>query len=190
MRTRTTTGLITAGLLLTTGTACSTSEEPKTVRVTVTQTVTEAPDEQAAPKKDGPLVLRDKATVESEDGSSSTVEVLAYTHTEKGPEAPGEALGGDSWATAEIRVCNAGNDSIGVSQDPWSLDYADGTTVETTGLSGGDMPKPEFPMDKIISSSKCARGKVAFPVDAKKRPVSVVYGPEGVEPVEWAVPKA
>ncbi|KUF20116.1 hypothetical protein AT728_28045 [Streptomyces silvensis] len=176
--------------MLSTVTACSTSDEPKTVRVTVTQTVTAAPDEGAAPKKDGPLSFRDKTTVKSDDGTSSTAEVLAYTHTEKGPQAPGEELGGDSWATAEIRVCNTGSDRIGVSQDPWSVDYADGTSMETTGLSGGDMPKPEFPMDKSLGSAKCARGKVAFPVHADKRPVSIVYSPEGGEPVEWAVPKA
>ena len=189
MNTRNTIGLLAAGLLLGTVTGCSTSSDPEPA-VTVTKTVTAAPKEQAAPKKDGPLALGDKAPVESAEGATASVEVLAYTHTEQGPEAPGDELGGDSWATADIRVCNTGSDDIAVSQDPWSLSYKDGTSMESTGLSGGDMPKPEFPMDKVLGAEKCARGKVAFPVHAKTRPATIDYAIDGASPIEWAVPKA
>ncbi|WP_425832593.1 DUF4352 domain-containing protein [Streptomyces fractus] len=189
MNTRTTIGVLAAGLLLgVTGCSASNSPEPA---VTVTKTVTKAPaEEQAAPKKDGPLALGDKASVEGAEGATASVEALAYTHTEQGPGAPGDELGGDSWATADIRVCNTGSDDISVSQTPWSLSYKDGTSMESTGLSGGDMPKPEFPMDKVLSAEKCARGKVAFPVHAKTRPTTIDYAIDGESPIEWAVPKA
>ncbi|MFZ3558151.1 DUF4352 domain-containing protein [Streptomyces sp. BH055] len=189
MHHRTTTGLLAAGLLLGTITACGTSGDPEPA-VTVTKTVTQEPEEQAAPKKDGPLTIGDKAPVESAEGSTASIEVLTYTHTEKGPESPGDELGGDSWATADIRVCNTGSDDISVSQTPWSLSYKGGTSMESTGLSGGDMPKPEFPMDKVLGAEKCARGKVAFPVHAKTRPATIDYAIDGESPIEWAVPKA
>lgn len=193
MRTRTTTGLLAAGLLLGAVTGCSTTDEPETINVTVTETVTKAPDEQDAPKKDGPLALGEKLNVDDSDNDvHATVQAITYTHTEKGPSAPGEELGGDSWATADVKVCNVRGVDIGVDQTAWSLTYADGTTMDTTGLSGGDMPKPEFPMDKVLKAGKCARGKVAFPVQANKRPVSLDYAPEGqtTPATEWAIPKA
>lgn len=192
MRTRATMSLLAAGLLLGTATACSTNDEPKTIRVTVTETVTQAPEKQAAPKNDRPLAIGDKKTFgDDENNVHGTVEVLAYTHTVKGPQPPGEELGGDSWATAEVKVCNTEGATFSVSQSPWSLSYQDGTTMETTGLSGGDMPKPEFPMDKSIKSGRCARGKIAFPVHASTRPTAIVYETEdGASSTEWTIPKA
>ncbi|GGN59908.1 hypothetical protein GCM10011579_024520 [Streptomyces albiflavescens] len=48
----------------------------------------------------------------------------------------------------------------------------------------------EFPMDKTIKAGRCAAGLIAFPVPGSRRPERVVYGPDGLDPVEWAVPKA
>ncbi|MGW2346436.1 DUF4352 domain-containing protein [Streptomyces sp. NPDC001661] len=174
-------------------TACGTNDEPGTIRVTVTETVTRQPKEQAAPKQEGPLSFGDKKAFDDADNDvHASVQVLGYTHTEKGPEAPGEELGGDSWATADVKVCNVRGVEISVDQTAWSLSYADGTSMETTGLSGGDMPKPEFPMDKTLRAGQCARGKVAFPVHVKKRPSTLDYAPEGqaTSATQWAVPKA
>jgi hypothetical protein len=88
-------------------------------------------------------------------------------------------------------VCNTAGIDFSVSQTPWSLSYKDGTSMETTGLSGGDMPKPEFPMDKTLKAGHCARGKIGFPVHADTRPTAIVYETEdGASPTEWAIPKA
>ncbi|MHB9759851.1 DUF4352 domain-containing protein [Streptomyces sp. BYX5S] len=191
MNTRTT--LAAAALLATALTACGTNAEPRTIRVTVTETVTQQSEKQAAPKKNGPLAFGEKQAFDDADNDvHATVQVVGYTHTERGPQAPGQELGGDSWATADVKVCNVRGVEIGVDQTAWSLSYADGTSVETTGLSGGDMPKPEFPMDKILRAGQCARGKIAFPVHAKKRPATLDYAPEGqtTSATQWSVPKA
>jgi hypothetical protein len=76
------------------------------------------------------------------------------------------------------------------SQFPWPLAYADGTSIEVTGSSGGDMPKPEYPMDKTVKPGRCAAGLIAFPVPGDKRPERLVYEPESGEVLEWAIPKA
>lgn len=87
-------------------------------------------------------------------------------------------------------MCNTTGADFSVSQSSWSPSYKDGTSMETTGLSGGDMPKPEFPMDKTLKSGRCARGKIAFPVHAATRPTEIVYETDdGAAPAEWAVPK-
>ncbi|MGW1799001.1 DUF4352 domain-containing protein [Streptomyces sp. NPDC001984] len=190
MRTRT---AITAVLLLgATTTACSSSGgEPETIRVTVTQTATTTPGAaDDAKADDGPLKIRATATVRDSDGTTVKATVLAYTQPEKGPAPPDKELGGDAWATAEVKVCNVQGD-ISVSQFPWSLSYPDDTRIEVTGLNGGDLPKPEFPTDDVaVKPGDCLRGKIPFPVPSSKRPDRIVYAPDGSEPVEWAVPKA
>lgn len=188
MRTRT---VIAAALLLAAATACSSSGEPKTIRVTVTQTVTTTPGAADAAKVDnGPLKIGAAATVRDSDGTTVKATVLAYTQPEKDPQPPGKELGGDAWATAEVKVCNVQGD-ISVSQFPWSLSYPDDTRIEVTGLNGGDLPKPEFPTDDVdVKPGDCLRGKIPFPVPSSKRPDRIVYAPDGSDPVEWVVPKA
>lgn len=184
---------VAALLVAATATACSSSGEPKTIRATVTQTVTASPAEEAATTADGVLEMGAKKTINDTDNNVHlTVEALEYQQPYKGPqpEKPEDFQGGDIWATASIRLCNLKGPAINVSQTPWSLGYEDGTSIETTGSTGGDMPKPEFPMDKVVKAGRCAAGLVAFPVPSSKRPERVVYGPDGLDPVEWAVPKA
>ncbi|MEU3290153.1 DUF4352 domain-containing protein [Streptomyces longwoodensis] len=172
-------------------TACSTDGEPKTIRVTVTQTVTASPATETE-KADELLKLGTKADVtdDTTPGLRANVQALSYTQPVTNIEAPTDTQGGDIWAAADVKVCNAGTVDFGVSQFPWHLTYADGTNIEVTGSTGGDMPKPEFPMDRTIRSGNCARGKIAFPVPSSKRPERLVYEPEGAAPVEWAIPQA
>ncbi|MET9831847.1 DUF4352 domain-containing protein [Streptomyces sp. NPDC006385] len=120
------------------------------------------------------------------------MQAIEYQQPYKGPQpqAPADFQGGDTWATAEIKVCNVEGADISVSQFPWSLAYADGTSIEVTGSSGGDMPKPEYPMDKTVKPGRCAAGLIAFPVPGDKRPERLVYEPESGEVLEWAIPKA
>jgi hypothetical protein len=178
-------------LLLSMATACSSSDEPKTIRVTVTQTKTTAPGPtETAKTDDGPLKIGTSATVRDSDGTTVKATVLHYTQPEKGPQSPGKELGGDTWATAEVKVCNIQGD-ITVSQFPWSLSYPDDTRIEVTGLNGGDLPKPEFPTDDVdVKPGDCLRGKIPFPVPSSKRPDRIVYAPDGSDPVEWAISKA
>ncbi|MFD5492258.1 DUF4352 domain-containing protein [Streptomyces sp. NPDC127091] len=191
MRTRT--GLITATLLVVAaGTACSgSSKEPKTIRVTVTQTVTPTPSTAAADHgAEGLLKMGAKKDIaEPENDVQITVQALEYQQPYKGPQPqpPQDFEGGDVWATVNVKVCTVKGD-VSVSQFPWSLAYADGTSIDVTGSTGGDMPKPEFPMDKTVKPGRCAAGLIAFPVPSDKRPERIVYEPDGSEPTEWAIP--
>ncbi|MEV5442605.1 DUF4352 domain-containing protein [Streptomyces sp. NPDC052644] len=173
-------------------TACGGSGEPK-VTVTVTQTVTATPGPRAAAAEpDGVLKMgAKKDVVDAENDIRITVQALAYQQPYKGPQPqpPEDFQGGDTWATADIKVCNIKGSNVSVSQFPWSLAYSDGTTIDITGSTGGDMPKPEFPMDKTLKPGRCARGLIAFPVPGDKHPEHLVYEPEGSEPTEWAIPK-
>ncbi|MEU3293005.1 DUF4352 domain-containing protein [Streptomyces longwoodensis] len=173
-------------------TACSSEGEPKTIRVTVTQTVTASPAVETAKAPGGLLEFGTKADVtdDTTPGLRASVQALRYTQPVTNIEAPSGTQGGDIWAAADVKVCNAGTVDFSVSQFPWHLTYTDGTNIEVTGSTGGDMPKPEFPMDRTIRAGSCARGKIAFPVPSGKRPERLVYEPEGAAPVEWAVPRA
>jgi hypothetical protein len=194
MRTRT--AIAAAVVIGVTATACSSGDSAKPApTVTVTKTVSASPDTQAATgTDDGVLKMgaeRDvKDLVDGTNDLHVTVQALEYQQPYKGPQPqkPQDFQGGDTWATASVKICTIKGD-VEVSQFPWSLAYEDGTNVEVTGSSGGDMPKPEFPMGKKILPGRCAAGLIAFPVDSKRRPARLVYEPESGEPAEWAIPK-
>ncbi|NWF28483.1 DUF4352 domain-containing protein [Streptomyces sp. PKU-EA00015] len=196
MRSRAT--ALTAALLLATLTACSGSGDDST-------TVTKSDKTEAAPtstpttpspepsKSQTTFAIGETADInDEENGAHFTASVIAYTQPEKGPEAALEGLGGEIWATAEVKVCNTKGVTFSVSQFPWSLEYKDGTRIEVTGLNGGDMPKPEFPTDDVsVKEGRCVRGKIPFPVPSAKRPERIVYAPQSLpEPIDWTVPKA
>ncbi|MFJ5176701.1 DUF4352 domain-containing protein [Streptomyces griseoviridis] len=191
MRSRTAltaTALTTTALLLT---ACTSAGEPKTIRVTVTQTVSSTPEADASPNASADaLKMGTKKTLDdSTNDTHFTAQVTEYQQPHKGPqpETPTD-LGGDIWATVNVKVCNLRGATFSVGQTAWSLEYDDGTSVESTGLSGGDMPKPEYPMDRAVKPGRCAAGLISYPVDSKKRPARVTYAPESGESAEWAVP--
>ncbi|MFF4933563.1 DUF4352 domain-containing protein [Streptomyces griseofuscus] len=119
------------------------------------------------------------------------IQATEYEQPYKGPQPqrPEDFQGGDVWATIHVKVCNLSGPDISVSQTPWSLEYADGTSIEVTGSTGGDMPKPEFPMDRAVKAGRCAAGLIAYPVPSDKKPERVVYAPDGLDPVEWAADK-
>jgi hypothetical protein len=182
-------------LLAATATACSSDGEPETIRVTVTQTVTASPDGGAHDSTATDAVLKmgeTKNIVDAEQDLHVTVRAIEYQQPYKGPQpqAPYDFQGGDTWAAAEVKVCNVEGAEVSVSQFPWSLAYEDGTSIDVTGSTGGDMPKPEFPMDKILKPGRCAAGLIAFPVPGDKKPERLVYEPEGSEPTEWAISKS
>ncbi|WP_424920402.1 DUF4352 domain-containing protein [Streptomyces sp. wa13] len=192
MRTRTITAATTAAAFLLSLTACS-SDNGATV------TKSDAKPEPAAttsstapePKQQTAFIVGETADIKDKPNNVTfSAAVIAYTQPVKGPQPPGDELGGDAWATAEIKVCNTGATTFTVSQFPWSLAYEDGTRVEVTGLNGGDLPKPEFPTDDVsVKPDRCVRGKIPFPVQSSTRPQYIVYAPDAInEPLEWAVP--
>jgi hypothetical protein len=181
-----------AALLTAALTACSGDAEPKAVTVTKTVTATPEGDAKAGTADDSVLKMgAKKDIVEPENDVHLTVQAVKYQQPYAGPQpqAPEDFQGGDTWATAEVKVCNVAGADVGVSQFPWSLAYEDGTSIDVTGSSGGDMPKPEFPMDKTLKPGRCAAGLIAFPVPGDKTPEWLVYEPDGGEPTEWAISK-
>lgn len=143
-----------------------------------------------SPTPTGPLALG-TASKWHGDGYAGTTNVLTYTQPVTGVSG-GDGLGikDGVWAVAEVKVCNsAGSSDITVSQFPWSLGYADGTRIKTTGLNGGDLPKPEFPTDDTtVIAGDCLRGKIPFYVPRTSRPDRIIYAPEGGESAVWGVP--
>ncbi|MEV0224620.1 DUF4352 domain-containing protein [Streptomyces sp. NPDC050704] len=175
-----------------TETVTSTSTEQTVTSTPTDEPATSTPTDETTPKQDGSLKMGAKMDiVDAGKNLHMTVQAVEYQQPYKGPQpqAPENFQGGDVWATAEVKVCNVDGASITVSQFPWSLAYKDGTSIGITGSSGGDMPKPEFPMDKTLKSGRCAAGLIAFPVSGENTPEFVVYDPEEGEPAEWAINK-
>ena len=148
-------------------TACSSGDSVKPApTVTVTKTITASQDTQAATDtSNGVLKMGAKRdAVDDTNDLHITVQALEYQQPYKGPQPqkPQDFQGGDTWATVKAKVCTIKGD-VEVSQFPWSLAYEDGTNVEVTGSSGGDMPKPEFPMGKKVLPGRCAAGLMARP---------------------------
>ncbi|MFI8823412.1 DUF4352 domain-containing protein [Streptomyces sp. NPDC053431] len=188
---RLTTTALTATLLLGLA-ACGGNDEPT---VTKTSTPPEPTTSSAIPSATptpSTYKIGESAKVDdTQNGVKFTTTVLAYTQPAKGPQPPDVTTqGGDVWATVEAKICNVEGKTVTVSQFPWSLAYADGTIVEITGSTGGDLPKPEFPMDEPVKAGRCVKGKIPFAVMAKQRPERIVYAPQSLadNPVEWAVP--
>jgi hypothetical protein len=160
---------------------------------TSNQPRSDKPGPSRTPTADKPLALGTPWRWKFSDPDvAGTTSVLAYTQPVTGLEAPGKRPGLEDgvWATAEVKVCNAGGYNISASRFPWSLAYSDGTRVQVTTLGGGDMPKPEYPLDEtVIKGGDCLRGKIPFVVPGSGWPERVVYTPAGAaEPKEWAVP--
>ncbi|MFB6950191.1 DUF4352 domain-containing protein [Streptomyces niveus] len=149
---------------------------------------------EAAPPEPAELKIGAEYAWESDvDGYTATGDttVLSYEQPVKGASLPDEGLGlaDPEWAAVEVKVCNNGPDPISVSQLPWSLRFPDDTRTETTGLNGGDLPKPEFPTeDTVVRADDCFRGKIPFAVERGTRPDLITYTPSASSPVEWTVP--
>lgn len=182
-----------AGLLLAL-TACSNDPAAPTVSKTSSSPEPVATTSSSSPSptvRDTTYKLGETAKVTTDD-ATFTVTALAYTQPVKGPQPPDPATqGGDVWATVEAKVCSVSGITLTVTQFPWSLAYTDGTVVKVTGSTGGDLPKPEFPMDQPVTNGRCIKGKIPFPVMNNTRPERVVYAPEALSatPIEWTVPK-
>lgn len=129
------------------------------------------------------------------DGSpvAGTTTVLAYTQPTK-VDLPDSAADfpNPEWATLEVKVCaDPTSSKAQTSQGPWNLGFPDDTRVAAPGISGGGVPKPEYPVDgALLNPGECLRGKITFSVEKGTRPDRVIYAVDGRDPVTWTVPKA
>jgi hypothetical protein len=113
--------------------------------------------------------------------------------------APRPDQAGYTWAAADVKVCagtgaGTGQAGITVSNDPWSLVYADSSLVKASNTGYNQFPQPGYPFgDHVLNWGRCVRGWITFPVPPDKRPVMVEYQPgpgsavEGMT-VDWSVP--
>ncbi|MFF9199974.1 DUF4352 domain-containing protein [Streptomyces sp. NPDC014779] len=187
---RLTTTALTATLLLGL-TACSSSEPTVTKTSSAPEPATSSAAPSATPTPSTYKIGESAKVDDSQNGLTFTATVIAYTQPVKGPQPPDPTTqGGDVWATVEAKICVIEGKTVTVSQFPWSLAYADGTIVEITGSTGGDLPKPEFPMDEPVKAGRCVKGKIPFAVMGNQRPERIVYAPQSLtaNPVEWTVP--
>ncbi|MFD6684169.1 DUF4352 domain-containing protein [Micromonospora parva] len=191
MRPSTLAAAIAAGLLALT--ACSEPPAPRSASTTPPPTTASA-SPTPSPTPSTPFAMGAKYTWHGEyegktlDGHTT---VLSYTQPVQGISGPGEGLGyaHPVWAVVDIKVCNTKGETITVSRMPWSLSFPDDTRADASTLSGGDMPKPEFPtLDTVLKPGDCLRGKVPFIVEKGKRPDRIIYTAGEAEPVEWTVP--
>lgn len=194
MRRRITTGAVLAAAIVLAGCSSSSSDDkaanpapasrtPTSPGVTVTPTPSPTPT--AYP-------IGQSWHWSNETGASGSTTVLGYKQPVLQGDPPDTSLGvpvGSSWGRLDIKVCQTAGPSIGVGQDAWHVQFADGSQADFTGLNGGDFPKPEFPQDGIVRPGGCARGGIMFPIPKGQRPDQVVYSPESApEPIYWAIP--
>jgi hypothetical protein len=188
MRTRHIAGIATTGILLLSG--CGTSEagggdtaQPQTATTTTTS---------PSPPPPPSFRLGQALNWSNPTGARGTTTVLSYQQPVPHLDPPDPSLGvpaGSQWGRIDIRVCQSVGPSIGVSQTPWSLLFADGSRAEITGEFGGNIPKPEWPQDASVNAGDCIRGGIVFPIPKGERPVRVLYAPESVPaPVQWVIP--
>jgi hypothetical protein len=128
----------------------------------------------------------------SGEGHVGTTTVLSYKQPVLQDDPPGTSLGvptGSQWGRIDVKVCLTSGPNISVSQQPWHVMFKDGSQIDTTGESGGDFPKPEFPQDGQVSAGACARGGIMFPIPKGQRPAQIVYSPDSrPTPVYWTIP--
>lgn len=180
-----TTALLAAGLLLT---GCGGSgSSAKATPTGTTATTTAATTTPAASRTPAAYKLG-----QPQHWDHGTTTVISYRQPVLASDPPGPSLGvptGSQWGRIDIKVCLATGSPISVSQQPWHLQFADGTQADTTGESGGDFPKPEFPQDRTVQHGMCARGGIMFPVPKGQRPAQVVYSPDSIPtPTYWDLP--
>lgn len=155
------------------------------------QTSASSPAPSVSPTDTGLLELgatrQWKDAVPGEVEITGSVTALAYKQPITGITAPTQK--GEEWGQLEAKVCITSGTDVTVSQFPWSLAFPDDTRVKVTGDTGGDLPRPEYPMDAPVKAGDCARGLIEFPVPKGVRPERVIYAPEEGDSAEWAIPK-
>lgn len=177
--------------------ACSSEDTPDPKSTPSPKTTTPDDKPAAASKPPGQQKIGDELKWDDGDGTTGTVAVISYKQPVPGVVPPDEADGmepGATWARIDVSLCVTKvkpGFNVSVSQEPWSLGFADGSTAEITGSEGGDFPRPEFPNDmRELRPGHCSRGGIMFPIPKDQRPTVVTYAPQAFdEPAEWTVPR-
>ncbi|WP_372350915.1 hypothetical protein [Streptomyces sp. KL116D] len=195
MRTRIITGLLAGGLLLGTATGCSSNAPRPAAAPEASKRPAASPAAKTKPR--GPLKLGKGHhwSDTDNDGShiSGTTTALTYTQPVS-VDLPAEAADfkNPTWAVLEVKVCaDSTSTTVLVAQDPWALGFPDDTRLNAPLLSGGGVPKPEYPTGEAgrVMAGTCLKGKITFSLEHGTRPDTIVYAPEGRDPVEWVIPK-
>lgn len=167
-------------------TAPATTNTPSPVTTTAEPTPTE-PDV---------LALGDTWEFEGTDDAGETVQgavtVVGYKQDVKSVVSADEEFSTDGyvWAALELKTCST-QGSFWATTAPWTLSYEDGTRIEPSSTTYDDFPRPEFPFETKLTTGKCVKGHVVYPVPGDQRPAAVVYAPDGLDtPTEWTMPKA
>lgn len=193
MRTRTTTAGVLAVLALTL-TACGDSDDGKPAVTKATDTPTTSPTPTPTPtpspsQQELEFQVGDTADVEGTDGKF-TVAALTYRDTGIHSSIPGLLEDGQKWALVEAKVCNHTGQTVPATPYPWSLAYEDGSRVESTAITGTDLPGPLYPEETKLKDGDCVRGNIVFQVPEEGQPERVVYAPDVLDdPLEWQVTK-
>lgn len=189
MRIRTT--VITAGLLLAALTACSGSDDNEIANKPSKVPTSAAADREAAPSPAAPLRLGDVFHWEdTANGIAGTSAVLSYKQGIKSGSTATDEVGaaGYEWAALELKVCSS-QGTFPTSSSPWVLAYDDGGRVEASSTTYDDFPRPHYPLEATLTTGKCVRGFVVYPVPDDDRPASVIYTyGNPIKTAEWTVP--
>ncbi|MGC5329199.1 hypothetical protein [Micromonospora sp. DT62] len=188
---------LTAGLVLaaTALTGCGSHPEPAAAPTTPAPATSAAPTltPSASPSpsvdQDAPLPFGKSIRT---GGGYVTATVFGYRHNVAKTAPRPDEQAGYVWGAADVKVCankDIDEPSVGVSNGPWVLVFADDSVIQPSSTGYGSFPEPEYPWsEKALAPGRCVRGCITFPVPGKTRPVFVEYAPEGehVTP-RWAV---
>lgn len=95
------------------------------------------------------------------------------------------------WGALDVQVCLPPDapDDFSVSAWPWTVTYADNSSVEPadiTGMTG--WPKPQYPLvDRKIPAGSCLRGWITFAVPAEVKPTGALYAPSDLPATRWTL---
>jgi hypothetical protein len=190
MRTRTTTaGILLAAAALAGCSSGSSHDSAKSALTTTPSASSPSPTPSPTPTR---YAIGQPWNWSNGTGARGATTALSYKQPVLQSDPPDTSLGvpaGSQWGRLDIKVCETAGPSIGVGQDAWHGQFADGSQADTTGLNGGDFPKPELPQDGTVTAGHCARGGVMFPIPKGQRPTTVAYSPESApSPVYWTIP--
>lgn len=194
MHIRTTTaGILTALTLTLTLAGCGSSDDdgkPAVSKATDTPTDSPTPTPSPTPSEQQlELNVGDTANVDGDNGKF-TVAALSYRDTGIHSIIPDLLKDGQKWALVEAKMCNHTGQTVPATPFPWSLAYADGARIESTAITGTDLPGPLYPEETKVKDGDCVRGNIMFEVPKDGRAERVVYAPDVIEdPVEWQVSK-
>jgi hypothetical protein len=103
------------------------------------------------------------------------------------PEPDGQP--GYEWGALDVKVCAAADaPESAISNEPWTLRYADATGAGPSSTGYDSFPKPEYIWgEEQLRPGSCVRGWITFPVPEKQRPVTAEYATLDGEFAAWSL---